>query len=292
MKTCNSSAPKPLASGLLRHCRAAALACLFAACQGVFALPLVQARADEKSSATIVEKDNASARGEQNGSDSNASFDSVKAGKEALSPGWNSFPWYDAEQDALRKVGVREPAEPVESSIERTSSVSRSPFNFFAWLAWIGGAIVLALIIWLMLKFYLKREDSALTEEVAKPERTHRARVEALPFPVARATSDLLGEAERQAAQGNYREAIIYLYSHELVELDKQQLIHLTKGKTNRRYLRELTDRVPLRGLLEQTMLVFEDVFFGNYELDRARFDAVWSRLDEFAMLTNQARSA
>jgi hypothetical protein len=32
-------------------------------------------------------------------------------------------------------------------------------------------------------------------------------------------------------------------------------------------------------------MLVFEDVFFGNRTLDRARFETCWSRLDEFQAL-------
>jgi hypothetical protein len=58
----------------------------------------------------------------------------------------------------------------------------------------------------------------------------------------------------------------------------------LTRGKTNRQYLRETSrrGRTGLVGLLEQTMLAFEDFFFGNHPIDRARFEACWARLGEF----------
>ena len=65
-------------------------------------------------------------------------------------------------------------------------------------------------------------------------------RVEALPFRVPRQATDLLSEARRQYEKGNYNEAIVYLFSHQLVELDRQHLIHLARGKTNRQLVREL----------------------------------------------------
>jgi hypothetical protein len=66
------------------------------------------------------------------------------------------------------------------------------------------------------------------------------------------------------------------------VELDRGQAIRLAKGKTNRQYLRELTPKPDLKGLVEQSMLAFEDVFFGGRALDRSRFEDCWRRLPEF----------
>ena len=40
--------------------------------------------------------------------------------------------------------------------------------------------------------------------------------------------------------------------------------------------------------LLEQTMVSFEHVYFGNRPLGGADFEACWSRLDEFHALTEQ----
>ena len=67
-----------------------------------------------------------------------------------------------------------------------------------------------------------------------------------------------------------------------LVELDKQGLIRLTKGKTNRQYLREVAAIDELRQILQRTMIAFEDVFFGNKDLTRAAFEECWRELDVF----------
>ena len=61
--------------------------------------------------------------------------------------------------------------------------------------------------------------------------------------------------------------------------------IRLTKGKTNRQYLREVGARISLRQLVEQTMIAFEDAFFGRHPLDQTRFESCWFRLGEFDKL-------
>ena len=95
-----------------------------------------------------------------------------------------------------------------------------------------------------------------------------------------RPRSNLLEEARRQYEAGNFAEAIIYLFSYQLVELDKSQLIRLAKGKTNRQYLREIGARPRLAALLNHTMIAFEDVFFGDHDLDRERFEKCWAERD------------
>jgi hypothetical protein len=59
----------------------------------------------------------------------------------------------------------------------------------------------------------------------------------------------------------------------------------LSKGKTNRQYLREVGHRAPLRQLVEQTMVAFEDAFFGRHSLDQTRFESCWFRVGEFEKL-------
>jgi hypothetical protein len=91
-----------------------------------------------------------------------------------------------------------------------------------------------------------------------------------------------LAEVRRLYEAGNYDQAVIYFFSFQLVQLDHHQFIRLEKGKTNRQYLRELHAHRSLRGLVEQVMLLFEDVFFGGRQLSRNQFDVCWQRLDEF----------
>jgi hypothetical protein len=107
-------------------------------------------------------------------------------------------------------------------------------------------------------------------------------RVDALPFQLKRPRGDLLAEAQRLYDEGRYAEAMIYLYSYQLVQLDKSQVIRLTRGKTNRQYLREVRRSSKLFELMQRSMVTFEDVFFGDHELDRSGFELCWTQLDEF----------
>ena len=91
-----------------------------------------------------------------------------------------------------------------------------------------------------------------------------------------------MAEARRLYEAGQYSDAIIYLFSYELVQLDKHHIIRLAKGKTNRQYIRETRQRPHLAAVLEITMIAFEDAFFGRKTLSREAFERSWQRLDEF----------
>jgi hypothetical protein len=84
---------------------------------------------------------------------------------------------------------------------------------------------------------------------------------------------------------GRYNEAVVYLFGYMLLALDQSRKIHLQKGKTNRMYLREIRSETPLKEIVSKTMLAFEDVFFGRYDIDRARFEMLWAQRDEFHRL-------
>jgi hypothetical protein len=98
-----------------------------------------------------------------------------------------------------------------------------------------------------------------------------------------------MAQARRHFEAGEFAQAIIYLYSYQLIQLDRHQLIRLTKGKTNRQYVRELRSRRELRDVLFRTMVVFEEVFFGHHSLSRERFESCWRRMDEFHQHLAQA---
>ena len=153
----------------------------------------------------------------------------VTAGREAFESG--RFPWYDAQQDA-RKADQAGAAAPERKPIELPKWTTTA--------AWVLVAVVLvALVVILFLVF---RDSSGLRPRPAAggEEVLDAQRVEALPFLAERPRGDLLALARRHYFEGNYSEAIIYLFSYELVALDKLALVRLVRGKTNRQYLREL----------------------------------------------------
>ena len=169
----------------------------------------------------------------------------------------------------------------------------RTAWNF-SWLelfVWLAVLLLFGALAFLLIRAYLQREDvsagaaAGASQTAAADDAT---RIEALPFRIRCGPWSLLEEARRHYEQGDFQQAIIYLFSYQLVEMDKQQIIRLAKGKTNRQYLREIRRRGPLQSLVEQTMVAFEDVFFGAHPLAPARFESCWRRLDEFESLIGE----
>ena len=211
---------------------------------------------------------------------------SIESGREALTRATPDPPWYDADSDGVGRLHVKAPRD-IDFD---PGAVASTGVSGLVLLAWVVFALLLIGLAFLLVSAFLKSENNGAVA-AAPPQAEVAARVEELPVRVPRGTTDLLGEARRHRDAGNYAEAIIYLYSYQLLELDRQQLIRLARGKTNRQYLSEVSGNDTLRELIEQTMVTFENVFFGNRALDRGEFDVCWSRLDEFHALAQQVNA-
>jgi hypothetical protein len=204
--------------------------------------------------------------------------DPVTSGRDALNH-WFGYPWYDAKSDAVRRVDVPKP-----SNWNWGKGWDFSLGSVLQVLGWTAVVLLVAAVVYFVVRAILQREGRKSGGNAEEP--AGRAdRVEALPLPVNARHLDLMAEAQRCRQQGEYGRAIIFLFSHELLQLDKHGRIHLARGKTNRQYLREIRPWPALGGLVEQTTLMFEDVFFGHHAIERPAFEACWSRLDEFEKL-------
>ena len=201
------------------------------------------------------------------------------------------LPWYDQDTGRVRRVDVKNTAPPAQpGNWEWRASNSQGPDLRWLWEAlqvvvWVVLGLLFVVVAWLLIKALLRNEVADLAtagSSVADDSVQEVDRIENLPFQVRRPRGDLLGEARRHYDAGNFGEAIIYLFSYQLVQLDKSHLIRLAKGKTNRQYLREVRSQRDLGSLLAATMFTFEDVFFGNHRLGRSRFESCWNRLDDF----------
>lgn len=222
----------------------------------------------------------------------------AEAISEGVVSGSGAFPWYDTAAKRIRPVPpASEPERPKPSDWEWISGTSNSSSSSWEWVAevlqWIAWAVLLlvfAVLLYLPLRrlLYPPPADSPLHATPDARPRSEIDSIEQLPFQVPVAQSDLLGEARRCYDAGRYRDAMIYLYSYQLVQLDQHHKIHLSKGKTNRQYLHEVAQHARLRELLAQSVRLFEEAFFGHYELERERFEAAWSHLDEFQGLARQ----
>ncbi len=208
----------------------------------------------------------------------------IQSVKDSLE-GWTAPPWYDSAKDAERPIRVAPKRAPLMNW-----------WDLFEPLLWGAGLLLAGLLIYVLLRAFLdRRKQPVLVGTGFRGQKALRAeigRIEALPFQLDKKSGRLLEEAERLYREGNYSQAIIYLFSYQLVEMDKLQVIRLTRGKTNRQYLRELRDRGRLRGLIESSMVAFEHVFFGKHSLPVTAFEPCWRQISEFERLIREGAPA
>ncbi|QDU62248.1 hypothetical protein Pan216_31150 [Planctomycetes bacterium Pan216] len=197
----------------------------------------------------------------------------VDHGKSALRKG--SFPWYDAEKDAAKPLFPPKRRPP--SNLPAANPGAGSILNI---LMYVILGIVAGLLIYLVIAA-LRSHSFEREEPRAKQASSQSDRIEALPTQV-RKVDDYIAEAERQFAAGNLGLAIAYLFSHQLIILDRASIIRLAKGKTNRQYLHEVARHAPSLGpTMELSVGIFEESFFGHHPIDRDRFDRFWETRKE-----------
>jgi hypothetical protein len=169
----------------------------------------------------------------------------VEQGREALASS-GKYPWYNRREDTVRQLNTV-PRQSADHRGEKwlgkaksgaAAAPARRASVFGSALQWIGLTalvLLLGLLAFLVATAFLKEEVSDTLAVRRVVESRHDAdRVEALPFHLRAATGDFLAEARRLYEAGNYADAIIYLFSYTLVEIDRQPVIRRAQGKTNR----------------------------------------------------------
>ena len=228
----------------------------------------------------------------------------IQAGRAALRQ--QAFPWYDDQQDRLRRLDVQPGVEPAahRDSTWHTDPRERGDWSWLPGLpGWIGqlvrgliwtalslGALVL---VGLLIRAYWNRDQRRVAAGGSgSPDAGAVAdQIAEWVLPVPAPGRDLLDETRRRVAQADYTHAILFLFSYQLQTLDRHGLIRLARGKTNRQYRDELAAEPQLRAILQQALVGFEDVFFGHHQIERERFEACWSQLDTFHQRIQQATS-
>lgn len=215
-----------------------------------------------------------------------------------------SVPWFDAEQGTLIPVELptlgderatqREStwmAEPPAPATTAPPTAGTSSFGAFlssavSVLMWvlIGtiAVLIVAAVVWVLLKRRRDEDDLPVSRRRIPLD---AARVEMLPFDVARGEGDLLAQARAARDAGDLKRAIVLLFAYELLQLEHYGWLTLARGKTNRNYLRELRRAPELGGLLERMIVLFEDAFFGDLSPQPGEFDRCWRELDRFHQL-------
>ena len=218
-------------------------------------------------------------------SGSELSEDVIRQGHESLKKlkKLGDMPWYDAESDSIRRIDPDRLPRRSSWSNDFYKSLLGGLIRVVAWT--VIAATFIGIVILLLRYMFEKNSLRSASKKQSQDKQADKGLVERLPVKLHLPATDFLAEARRLYEEGEYSKAIVYVFCYQLVELERCHLVQLTRGKTNRQYLREIQSRESLCGIVERTMVAFEDVVFGKYTIDRRRFESCWNGLPEFRNL-------
>jgi len=217
-----------------------------------------------------------------------------------------TFPWYDADEQRLSKVklppiaraktldrGQLEPYVPRQQP--RNFNFQGTDLSGLNVVSWILVALVIAMIVGLLIWAFFRLEGKAMAKRAATEDvpESLAERIKELPFDFHQLQGDFREMAWEAYRAGDVGRAMMLLFSHVLLALDRQGLLRLRRGKTNRQYLRELHTFQPLAAYFQRVMVPFEESFFGQHAIPGRRFEECWNGLDGFQKAIEQStRSA
>lgn len=214
-----------------------------------------------------------------------------------------SFPWYDARNNRVVPL-LPWPDLTFQWLTDFGNWLSRNLSGIGRWFRWmnsvrvpliggmgdvvaIGLAMLFLTIVLVALLELLRRYRPLDSEKASRAilSRTGAAsRVEGLPAGVSLDVSDPLAEARRRRAAGDLSGAVVYLFAHQIVTLDRLKTLRLVPGKTGRQLVRSVADR-ELKRCVDPTLRLFEAVYYGHHAPAPAAFESAWGLAEEFERL-------
>ena len=228
----------------------------------------------------------------------------------------SGLPWYDSKSKKLKSTKLPERGDsnvadrnripPIQQKLRgqqvtksQTAPATAAPN---AWIGTVGttimyvaGVIAALLLIAALVYGFLKLESKSGAEgdeETQRRKRKIRDHIKHLPFDIQEQDGDFESFAEQSFRNGDYSNAVIYLFADLLVALSESGLVRLQRGKTNRQYLNEIWDHAEIRPYYQQVMTAFEDAFFGKHEIDRSRAEECFEGRAAFDAAVESIRKA
>jgi hypothetical protein len=195
--------------------------------------------------------------------------------REALREG--DYPWYDSGKDRFHRL--RLPADP---DVDLDVDVPGSP-SFLGAMGGLGqvivvGIFVAALVAIVVLAIRLRDGAGGLLDGPERAKSPSRAveRSGVLPAGLEVDAADPWAAAIEARRKGDLGRAIILLFAHQLMALDRQGMVRLAPGRTGRQLVRSVGER-EIRARVEPTLRLFEAVYYGREAPDPSRFEHAWS---------------
>jgi hypothetical protein len=198
--------------------------------------------------------------------------------RDALAKG--NYPWYDARTDAVKPLWP--PGEWDFDGLDwlRRTRLGRLP----AAGSWVSmtlamAALTILLVVLARLWQHYQPTPDGSGAVIRGPGTS--ARLEDLPEGLRPETGDPWSEAVRCRARGDYARAVVFLFAHQLLTLERIRQIRLVPGRTGRQLVRATADG-QLRASVEPTLQLFEAVYYGHHIPSAEVFEPVWTAAEAF----------
>lgn len=206
--------------------------------------------------------------------------------------------WYDAESRDLLPIEVSDQRTdtmnrdsrwtPKPVSTKKTPATTTStPWGSMSWgnlFGWVFLVALMGVIVGLLVYVFTNSSfdfrpapiQQTLVGKRALDEQT-KQRIAELPAELRDTDVNPRTELERLMQRGDFDQAIIFLYGHQLLLLDRVSWLRLSRWKTNRQYVGETRgSNLEAGELLGKTVEAFERSYFGRHTLTRSQFDMLW----------------
>jgi hypothetical protein len=191
------------------------------------------------------------------------------------------YPWYDAKADAVKPIWP--PREWNLDWLDRLTSGKGGNLlnlagNWIAYVLVMIGLVILLMILMQLWRLYRPKADDLLGS-VRGPGTA--SRIEGLPEGLRPETLDPWSEAIRCRERGDYARAVVCLFAHQLLTLDRLRQVRLVPGRTGRQLVRAIPD-AQFRTWVEPTLRLFEAAYYGHRTPTADAFEPVWTAAEAF----------
>lgn len=185
------------------------------------------------------------------------------------------YPWYDAAADSAKPILDSDPDPDSNIKIPAFAAIGEV-------LGFVIAAIALGVLVYLIVVLWMRyRTAPGASSEIVVGRAGSGHRVEALPAGLRPDTDDPWAEALRLRSIGDYAGAVIRLFAHQLLTLDRLRQIRLGPGRTGRQLIRAVDDP-QLHAWTEPTLRMFEAVYYGHSVPTVEAFERVWALAEAF----------
>ncbi len=200
--------------------------------------------------------------------------------------------WYDNAADDWKRIAAKVPEKKDSSSANSSNGIG----SLFAYV--MIGVVAIA-TAWLLYQLFRNLTIDAsvpLVEERRAAVARAVADLSALPFSESDITDPEAALAQARAHY-DWRKAVAWSYALHLVELDQAGILKITKGTTNRGYLRLVNDwvgdsqkRIVIPRLLEDAIATFERTWFGHHVADELILQTLELGREQFKSLVEREK--